>query len=39
VIHVHSANDPGDGFAAVAPDLEDVYFQRLRLQARTRAAA
>lgn len=39
VIHVHSANDPGDGFAAVAPDLEDVYFQRLRLQARARAAA
>lgn len=39
VIHVHSANDPGDGFAAVAPDLEDVYFQRLSLQARTRAAA
>ena len=24
---------------AVAPDLEDVYFQRLRLQARARAAA
>ena len=39
VIHVHSANDPGDGFAAVAPDLEDVYFQRLRRQARARAAA
>ncbi len=34
VIHVHSATDPGDGFAPVAPDLEDVYFQRLRLQAR-----
>lgn len=34
VIHVHSATDPGDGFAAVAPDLEDVYFQRLRLQSR-----
>lgn len=34
VIHVHSASDPGDGFTAVAPDLEDVYFQRLRLQAR-----
>ena len=38
VIHVHSASDPGDGFAPVAPDLEDVYFQRLRLQARARAA-
>ena len=34
VIHVHSATDPGDGFVAVAPDLEDVYFQRLRLQSR-----
>jgi ABC-type multidrug transport system ATPase subunit len=34
VIHVHSASDPGDGFQAVAPDLEDVYFQRLRLQSR-----
>mgnify|MGYP002804684663 CR=1 FL=1 len=35
VIHVHGATDPGDGYAAVAPDLEDVYFQRLRLQSRT----
>ncbi len=34
VIHVHSASDPGDGFQPVAPDLEDVYFQRLRLQSR-----
>jgi hypothetical protein len=34
VIHEHSASDPGDGFQAVAPDLEDVYFQRLRLQSR-----
>lgn len=34
VIHVFSAERPEDGFEAVAPDLEDVYFQRLRLQAR-----
>jgi len=34
VIHVFSAEHPGDGFEEVAPDLEDVYFQRLRIQAR-----
>ncbi|WP_066097263.1 ABC transporter ATP-binding protein [Xanthomonas massiliensis] len=34
VIHVFSAERPEDGFEPVAPDLEDVYFQRLRLQAR-----
>jgi len=34
VIHVHSETAPGEGFQAVAPGLEDVYFQRLRLQAR-----
>jgi ABC-type multidrug transport system ATPase subunit len=30
LIHVYSEARPEDGFAAVDPDLEDVYFQRLR---------
>ncbi len=34
VIHVFSEERPEDGFEQVAPDLEDVYFQRLRLQAK-----
>lgn len=34
VIHVFAAAQPEDGFVQVEPDLEDVYFQRLRLQAR-----
>lgn len=33
VIHVFSADRPEPGFEQVAPDLEDVYFQRLRKQA------
>ena len=33
VIHVFSASQPDEGFAPVEPGLEDVYFQRLRLQA------
>ena len=33
VIHVFSANQPDQGFVPVEPGLEDVYFQRLRLQA------
>ncbi|MDC0745396.1 ABC transporter ATP-binding protein [Polyangium mundeleinium] len=33
VIHVFSSEDPGDGFEQVAPNLEDVYFQLLRVQA------
>ncbi len=33
VIHVFSADAPEDGFERIAPDLEDVYFQRLRQQA------
>ena len=37
VIHVFSADLPEQGFEQVAPDLEDVYFQRLRLQARPAA--
>lgn len=28
-IHVYAASQPGDGFAAIAPDLEDVYFSTL----------
>src|SRR3546814_14761444 len=30
VIHVLSDGNPGEGFAAVPPDLEDVYFGELR---------
>ena len=33
VIHVFADNCPEAGFEPVAPGLEDVYFQRLRLQA------
>jgi len=34
VIHVFASEKPEEGFEQVEPDLEDVYFQRLRLQAR-----
>lgn len=34
VIHVFSAERPEEGFEQVAPDLEDVYFQRLRQHAK-----
>ena len=34
VIHVFSADLPEEGFVQVDPDLEDVYFQRLRMQAK-----
>ena len=37
VLHVCADNDPGDGFAAVRPGLEDVYFHTLSA-AKTRAA-
>ena len=37
-IHVLADSSPGEGFVAVAPDLEDVYFGRLRVQATARAA-
>lgn len=37
-IHVLADHSPGEGFVAVAPDLEDVYFGRLRAQATARAA-
>jgi hypothetical protein len=29
VVHVFSEADPGDGFAAVEPMLEDVYLHRV----------
>ncbi|MES2521164.1 MAG: ABC transporter ATP-binding protein [Gemmatimonadota bacterium] len=29
VLHVYADSDPGDGFAPIDPDLEDVYFHRL----------
>jgi ABC-type multidrug transport system ATPase subunit len=34
VINVFSADKPEEGFERIAPDLEDVYFQRLRQHAR-----
>ncbi len=37
-IHVLADSSPGEGFVAVTPDLEDVYFGRLRAQATARAA-
>ena len=39
VINVFSPERPEVGFEQVPPDLEDVYFQRLRLQARHAAQA
>lgn len=32
-IHVHAEGQPEDGFEQIRPDLEDVYFQRLRQHA------
>ncbi len=29
VLHIFSDNDPGDGFAQMVPDLEDVYFTEI----------
>lgn len=29
VVHIYSAHDPGNGFEAVNPDLEDVYFSTM----------
>ena len=37
LLHVLSDTRPGEGFEAVAPDLEDVYFGHLRDQATARA--
>ncbi len=28
-IHIHSGEDPGDGFQSVQPDLEDVFFSAI----------
>jgi ABC-2 type transport system ATP-binding protein len=39
LIHVYSEAAPGEGFAAIDPALEDVYFQRLRLHRDASAAA
>ena len=39
IIHVLADGLPEEGFTAVAPDLEDVYFGQLRQQAATRSAA
>jgi len=39
IIHVLADGLPEEGFAAVAPDLEDVYFGQLRQQSATRSAA
>ncbi len=30
LIHIYSESPPGDGFEQIPPDLEDVYFYRLR---------
>jgi len=38
LLHVLADAQPGEGFEAVAPDLEDVYFGHLRAQATARAA-
>jgi ABC-type multidrug transport system ATPase subunit len=39
IVHVLADSRPDDGFEAVAPDLEDVYFGQLRRQAATARAA
>ena len=39
VIHVLSDTSPEAGFETIAPDLEDVYFGRLRAQAASLAPA
>jgi ABC-2 type transport system ATP-binding protein len=39
LIHVLADDAPGEGFEAVTPDLEDVYFGRLREQAAAVPAA
>ena len=38
VIHVFAEACPGEGFEAIAPNLEDVYFGKLRAQAAAVAA-
>jgi len=39
VLHVLADSQPGEGFESVAPDLEDVYFGRLRAQGAVAQAA
>jgi len=39
MIHVFSEGQPEEGFVSVEPDLEDVYFQRLRRHDRAAAGA
>ncbi|HSE11811.1 MAG TPA: ABC transporter ATP-binding protein [Rudaea sp.] len=39
IVHVLADSRPDEGFEAVAPDLEDVYFGQLRRQAATARAA
>ena len=39
VVHVRADADPGEGFAAVPANLEDVYFGELRKVALADAAA
>jgi ABC-2 type transport system ATP-binding protein len=39
LLHVLADAQPGEGFEAVAPDLEDVYFGRLRAQGAVARAA
>ena len=39
IVHVLADSRPEEGFDAVAPDLEDVYFGQLRRQAATPRAA
>jgi hypothetical protein len=39
VVHVYSDVDPGDGFVAREPDLEDVYFHRLQQNTTPRTAS
>ena len=29
LIHIYSAESPGDGFSPVSADLEDVFFSRI----------
>lgn len=35
LIHILSEGDPGDGFEAIRPTLEDVYFQKIQVRETT----
>ena len=39
MIHVLDDKNPGEGFASITPDLEDVYFATIRAGAKTAVAA